>query len=118
MENEDTLDFIEELCSIVHNFPFWAITEEQLRMKCFPFAMKDRVKTWYRSLPANSLNIWSDICKKFMLKFFPIKKTHELQSKIMHFSQERDEPFHEAWERFQGLLQKCPHHKFESEMLQ
>lgn len=51
-----------------------------------------------------------------MLKFYPNQKKQDLRYKIMHFTQDPDEPFHEAWERFKGFLQQC--HSFGEEVLQ
>ncbi|GJS70668.1 putative reverse transcriptase domain-containing protein [Tanacetum coccineum] len=46
-----------------------------------------------------------------------LQKTTHLKNKISRFSQEFDESFSEAWERFKGMLRSCPHHGF-SELTQ
>ncbi|GKE25959.1 reverse transcriptase domain-containing protein [Tanacetum coccineum] len=46
-----------------------------------------------------------------------LQKTTHLKNKISHFSQEFDESFSEAWERFKGMLRSFPHYGF-SELTQ
>nr|GFB76481.1 reverse transcriptase domain-containing protein [Tanacetum cinerariifolium] len=49
---------------------------------------------------------------KFINQFFPPSKTTYLRNEITNFLQKPNEKFNEAWERFKGLLRKCPHHGF------
>lgn len=61
MMNEDALQFIREFCTVVQTLPLGEITEDQLKMKCFPYTLKDRAKSWYLSLPPNSLTTWKNV---------------------------------------------------------
>lgn len=45
--------------------------------------------------------------------FYSLHKTNAIRREILEFAQREDEQFFEAWERFNGLLLKCPHHGFE-----
>ncbi|KAF7815497.1 uncharacterized protein G2W53_029466 [Senna tora] len=42
--------------------------------------------------------------------FFPPGKTAKLRADITNFKQQNFESLYEAWERFKGLMRKCPHH--------
>ena len=42
--NEDTLIFIQDFYAIVQTFPLQGLIEDQLRMKCFPYTLKNRAK--------------------------------------------------------------------------
>ncbi|VVA40074.1 PREDICTED: LOW QUALITY PROTEIN, partial [Prunus dulcis] len=86
------------------------VTEEQLRMRVFPYTLKDKAKYWLNSLKPGSLMTWGAIQKKFLEKYFSTQKTDMLRDKIFLFAQQDDESFCEAWERFNGLLNQCPHH--------
>ena len=112
MASEDPLNFIREFYSIVQTFPLSNLTEEQLRLRCFPFTLKDAAKTWFMTLTPGSLNTWEEVYNKFIAKFFTHQKTKMLRQEIANFNQEVGEPFHEAWDRFKMLLVKCPHHGF------
>ncbi|KAL2466324.1 Retrotrans gag domain-containing protein [Abeliophyllum distichum] len=50
---------------------------------------------------------------KFLNKYFPVHKTNAIRREISEFVQKDEEPFYETWERFNGLLMKCPHHGYE-----
>ena len=98
--NEDSLIFIRDFYAIVQTFPLQGITEDQLRMRCFPYALKDRAKTWFITFLSNSLGTWDAVYEKFMGKFYSHKKTTKLRTKIATFAQMEGEPFHKAWDRF------------------
>ncbi|CAL8112262.1 unnamed protein product [Prunus armeniaca] len=79
-------------------------------MRVFPYTLKDKAKYWLNSLKPGSLTTWGAIQKKFLEKYFSTQKTDMLRDKILLFAQQDDESFCEAWERFNGLLNQCPHH--------
>ena len=83
-----------------------------LRMRCFPYTLKDRAKVWFMTLPPNLLRTWEAVYEKFMGKFYSHQKTIELRTKIATFAQMEGEPFHEACDRFKQLLIQCPHHHY------
>ena len=86
MPNEDPLNFIREFYSVVQTFPLQALNEDQLRMRCFPYTLKDRAKTWLMTLAPDSLTTWSDVYNKYMSKFYSHQKTAELRTKIATFT--------------------------------
>ncbi|XP_031127738.1 uncharacterized protein LOC116029838 [Ipomoea triloba] len=110
--NEDALTFIRDFYGIVQHFPLNDLTEDALRMRCFPYTLKDVAKTWFMTLTPGSLRTWPEVYNKFIGKFYSHAKTAELRRKIATFSQAEGEPFHEAWERFNMLLIQCPHHGY------
>ncbi|XP_031120199.1 uncharacterized protein LOC116023344 [Ipomoea triloba] len=114
--NEDALTFIRDFYGIVQHFPLNDLTEGALRMRCFPYTLKDAAKTWLMTLTPGSLRTWPEVYNKFIGKFYSHAKTAELRRKIATFSQAEGEPFHEAWERFNMLLIQCPHHGYPLEL--
>ena len=52
--NEDLLIFIWDFYAIVQTFPLQGLTEDQLRMRCFPYTLKNKAKAWLMTLPPNS----------------------------------------------------------------
>nr|GLL19885.1 uncharacterized protein LOC109169442 [Ipomoea trifida] len=89
LASEDALTFIRDFYGIVQHFPLNDLTEDALRMRCFPYTLKDAAKIWFMSLTPGSLRTWPEVYNKFI-----------------------GEPFHEAWERFKMLLIQCPHHGY------
>ncbi|CAL2239445.1 unnamed protein product [Prunus armeniaca] len=110
LPNEDPLTHIKDIFNAVSSFPLTGVTEDQLRMRVFPYTLKDKAKYWLNSLKPGSLTTWGAIQKKFLEKYFSTQKTDMLRDKILLFAQQDDESFCEAWERFNGLLNQCPHH--------
>ncbi|BFG25124.1 hypothetical protein CerSpe_113980 [Prunus speciosa] len=110
LPNEDPLAHIKEFYTVVCTLPLKDVSEANLRMRVFPYTLKDRAKTWLMSLAPGSLTTWDAVAKKFLEKFFSAQKTATLRSKIFNFSQHDGEPFNECWERFKGTLMQCPHH--------
>lgn len=109
LSGEDPLNFIRDFYSIVEQMPLQGLNEDQLRMRCFPYCLKERAKAWLMSLAPNSLQTWEDIFHKFNGKYYSHQKTTSLR-------QER-EPFHEAWERFKQLQLEYPHHHYSVQLL-
>ncbi|XP_024200330.1 uncharacterized protein LOC112203629 [Rosa chinensis] len=83
-----------------------------VRFEIRPVTIQNKARKWLSSLPPGSINTWDDLVKKFLLKFFPAKKTNALQAEIFGLSQPEGEPFYESWERYKDLFLKCPHHGF------
>ena len=53
----------------------------------------------------------------FFHKHFPHHNTNGLKRQISTFSQKDTETLHQVWERFNNLLNQCPHHGYESWLL-
>jgi hypothetical protein len=47
---------------------------------------------------------------KFLKKFFPAHMTRQLRREILTFQKKDEALFFEAWEHFNKLLLRCPHH--------
>ena len=58
-----------------------------MRLRLFPFSLQDCAKKWLNSLPAGSITTWEDLSKKFLSKFFLLKKTTKLRNEIANFVQ-------------------------------
>ncbi|XP_062116773.1 uncharacterized protein LOC133830740 [Humulus lupulus] len=103
-----------ELCA---TFKFNGVSDDAIRLRLFPFSLRDRAKSWLISLQANSINTWEELAQKFLSKFFPPTKAAKLRGEINNFYQNEGESLYDAWERFKDLLRKCPHHGIEKWML-
>ncbi|KAL5753605.1 hypothetical protein ACOSP7_021825 [Xanthoceras sorbifolium] len=78
LPNEDPLNFIRDFCHTIQTFPLQGLTEDQLRMRCFPYTMKDIAKVWLMSLLAGSLITWDAVYNKFIgSRFYTIAQDHD-----------------------------------------
>ncbi|XP_017249852.1 uncharacterized protein LOC108220559 [Daucus carota subsp. sativus] len=110
LPNEDPNMHIRNFIEICDTFKFNGVPDEAVKLRLFPFSLRDKAKGWLHSLPPNSVNTWEDLAQKFLTKFFPMAKTAALRNAISQFSQQMGETFCEAWERYKEMLRKCPHH--------
>ncbi|CAN6585778.1 unnamed protein product [Malus baccata var. baccata] len=93
--NMHLADFIEACDNTkIRGFFYKAI-----KLRLFPFSLKDKTKAWLHSLP-----------------FFPSSKTLALKKEILAFAQKPNESFHEAWERYNEMYTKCSHAGFDSNL--
>ena len=86
------------------------MTEEAIRLRLFPFSLRDQARAWLNSLPPGSITTWNDLAEKFWMKYCPPTKTAKLRNDITAFRQIEGESLYEAWERFKEFLRKCLHH--------
>ncbi|KAM6558927.1 hypothetical protein CsatA_028166 [Cannabis sativa] len=100
----------EELCQ---TFKMNGVSDDAIRLRLFPFSLRERAKSWFISLPTHSINTWEELALKFLSKFFPPAKIAKLRADINNFTQQDSESLYEAWERFKDLLRKCPNHGIE-----
>lgn len=103
-----------EICDTVK---YNGVSEDALRLRLFPFSLRDKAKSWLTSQPSGSITTWNDMAEKFLSKYFPPAKTAKLRNEITMFLQIDMESLYEAWERFKDLLRKCPHHELPTWLL-
>ena len=89
------------------------VTKDVIRMRLFPFSLRDRARGWLQSLQPGSIDSWEELAQRFLSKFFPPSKTSQLRGEIAQFRQMDFEPLYEAWERFKDMIQRCPQHRYQ-----
>ena len=94
------LDFLEMCDTVKYN----GVSDDAIRLRFFPFSLKEKAKHWIISEPPYSITSWDDLSNKFMARFFPLAKAAKLRIDISNFYQYEGESFYEAWERFKDLL--------------
>ena len=61
------------------------VDNDIVKLKLFPFSLRDRAKTWFSSLPKNSIDSWNKCKDAFISKYFPPAKIISLRNDIMNF---------------------------------
>jgi hypothetical protein len=51
--------------------------------------------------------------QQFLKKFFSSHRTNSFKRQITTFTKKPGEIFYQCWDRYQDLLNTCPHHGFE-----
>ena len=108
--NEDAashLNTFVELCDM-HKKKY--VDNDVVKLKLFPFSLRDRAKAWFSSLPRNSIGSWDKCKDAFITKYFPPTKIICLRTQIMNFKQLEHEHVAQSWERMKLMLRNCPTH--------
>ncbi|XP_073121491.1 uncharacterized protein [Henckelia pumila] len=102
---------ITNFLEICDTFKIQGVSDDAIRLRLFPFSLRDKAKAWLTNLPAGSITSWDDLAKSLFTKYFPPSKSMKLRADITTFSQGEQETFYEAWERYKDLLRRFPHHQ-------
>ncbi|KAL4347002.1 hypothetical protein GQ457_17G001710 [Hibiscus cannabinus] len=93
------------------------VSEDQIKLRAFPFLLSGIAKEWLFYLPPNSITTWTDLNNKFLVRFFPTAKASEIRRSILGIKQKYEETLHEYWERYKKLCASCPQHGLSEQTL-
>ncbi|KAI3721759.1 hypothetical protein L2E82_32777 [Cichorium intybus] len=110
LENEDPHKFLKEFHVVCSGMKPHNVTEDQIKLRAFPFALYDAAKEWLYYLPPGTVTTWNDIAQAFLDKYFPEPKASSIRREILTLHQGRRESLHTYWERFKKLCSRCPQH--------
>ena len=74
------------------------VDNDVVKMKLFPFSLRDSAKFWFSSLSRNSIDSWNKCKDAFITKYFPPAKIISLRAQIMNFKQLEHEHVAKSWE--------------------
>ncbi|WKA01504.1 hypothetical protein VitviT2T_019784 [Vitis vinifera] len=117
MESENPYAHIKEFEDVCNTFQEGGASIDLMRLKLFPFTLKDKAKIWLNSLRPRSIRSWTDLQAEFLKKFFPTHRTNGLKRQISNFSAKENEKFYECWEKYMEAINACPHHGFDTWLL-
>nr|GEZ92109.1 hypothetical protein [Tanacetum cinerariifolium] len=108
--HEEPYAHLREFYSIADRYQVNNTTKDGVRLRLFPFSLKDQAKAWFTSLEPGSIHSWSEIQSAFFDEFYSISKTAAVRNMIKSFRRIPGEQFHEAFSRLKELLRTFPHH--------
>ncbi|XP_030969898.1 uncharacterized protein LOC115990189 [Quercus lobata] len=65
-----------EICNTVK---MNGVTEDTIRLRLFPFSLRDKARGWLQSLQPGSITSWQEMAEMFLAKFFPPAKIAQLK---------------------------------------
>ncbi|XP_023766047.2 uncharacterized protein LOC111914567 [Lactuca sativa] len=110
LENEDHHKFLTKFHVVCVGMKPHNVTEEQIKLRAFPFTVQDAAKDWIYDLPPGTVTTWVDLARLFLDKYFLEMKASALQREIIGIKRHKREAFHTYWERFKKLYARCPKH--------
>ncbi|CAN6547462.1 unnamed protein product [Malus baccata var. baccata] len=109
LSSDDPNMHIAEFLMGCKNILVRGFSVESIKLRLFPYTLKDQARRWLLTLPSGSITTWAQLSERFLNKYYPASKTLDMRTRILSFAQKPNEEFHDAWERFKELIRKCPH---------
>ncbi|GJZ67171.1 zinc finger, CCHC-type containing protein [Tanacetum coccineum] len=94
---EDPIQHLKDFLRIVDSIDLNGATRITTRLRLFCFSLRDQAINWLDRLPERSISTWDDLTTRFLLQFFPPRRTVKLQKDILMFQQHQDESLCNAW---------------------
>ncbi|CAN6459003.1 unnamed protein product [Victoria cruziana] len=112
LASEDPYRHLDEFLDVCATVRISHIDDDALRLRLFPFSLKEKARNWLRYLPPSvRIATWEDLQREFLKKYFSIGKTNHYRRAITTFTTLEGESFHQTWEQMKELLRRCPHHQ-------
>ena len=71
LESEDAYMFINEFEEVCAMMKIRQLSEDGVKLRFIPFALRDNTKKWLYSLTTNSITTWAEFVVVFLKKVFP-----------------------------------------------
>ena len=115
--NDNPLEHLTRFRDAVSFNQYANISSDQVNLRLFPITLAESARDWFDEIPRGSITTWEELKNQFLSKFFTPAMTHAFITEITNFRQKDDESLAGAWDRFKGLLRKCPHHGLDQSAL-
>ncbi|KAH9649110.1 hypothetical protein KPL70_025865 [Citrus sinensis] len=61
LENEDPYNHLNNFHTVCQTFKYENFSDDDVKLKLFPFSLKDRARSWLNTLPASSITSWEQM---------------------------------------------------------
>ncbi|KAL2237415.1 UNVERIFIED_CONTAM: hypothetical protein Sindi_0933200 [Sesamum indicum] len=89
LAGEDPHKHLKEFHVVCSKMQPQSISEEQLKLRAFPFSLADQAKDWLYFLPSGFITTWNDLKRQFLVKYFLASRATTIRkeiSGIRHFA--------------------------------
>ena len=83
LQGEDPYAHILTFLNVCATFKINGVTDDAIRLRLFPFSVKDKAQLWLVSLPSESITTWDQLKQAFLHKYFPPHKTAKFRNEII-----------------------------------
>ena len=91
LASEDPYKHLKELHVVCTSMKPTGVTEDQIKLRAFPFSLKDSAKDWLYYLPSGSIKTWNEMKRLFLEKYFPASRAANIQKEICGVRQHNGE---------------------------
>ncbi|KAF7832409.1 uncharacterized protein G2W53_014742 [Senna tora] len=110
LANEDPYNHLKKFHVVCSSMKPDKITEDQIKLRAFPFSLEDAAKKWLFYLPAGSITSWEQMMKSFLERYYPASRVNNVRRELFGIQQRTHETLFDYWERFKELCASCPQH--------
>ncbi|KAL0362574.1 UNVERIFIED_CONTAM: hypothetical protein Scaly_1212600 [Sesamum calycinum] len=82
LAGEDPHKHLKEFHVVCSGMRPQGVTEEQIKLRAFPFSLADQAKDWLYFLPSGSVTTWNDLKRRFLEKYFPASRATTIRKEI------------------------------------
>ncbi|XP_042416606.1 uncharacterized protein LOC122005585 isoform X1 [Zingiber officinale] len=117
LSGEDPNRHLHEFHVVCSTMKPQGISEEDIKLRVFPFSLTGVAKDWLYYLPPGYITSWIDMKKVFLEKFFLASRTAIIRKSICGIQQVVGETLYDYWEVFKKLCSSCPQHQISEQLL-
>ena len=88
------------------------VSDDQIRLRLFPFSLKDDARDWYDNMDPNSVATWDEMVELFLEKYYPPSEALKRQAEVISYAMQPQENIQEAWKRFKLSDEEMPQPRF------
>ncbi|KAJ9159719.1 hypothetical protein P3X46_025198 [Hevea brasiliensis] len=106
---EDPHYHLQCFLALCDTFKMNGVSDQGIRLRVFPFSLRDRARKWLLSQPAGTFTTWENLSQAFLARYFPPAKTAKLRLKLNTFRQKEGESLFDhnyEWSNERGNARK------------
>ncbi|KAK8560037.1 hypothetical protein V6N12_012843 [Hibiscus sabdariffa] len=84
---ENARQHLKSFLEICNSFKIHGVSNDVLKLKLFPYSLRDKAKDLLNNLPPGSFQFWTELCRSILAKFSYNNLTDCLRSEITSFRQ-------------------------------